>query len=175
VAESDRDPFAAPGMPGNRSLRYGADGPVPALFRPRVDIAIDLAYRLQFKEGFSEVFRHTISKLIEKELPATVYLDSLDKMVVNQAETSTNLQALKEVREESEAQRTVPGYQSAPAFSTVNGTDIWLRSFLLERSVMAIASALMHEAAHLAGAPAHMLAEFCLEAIHNAGYPRIVK
>jgi hypothetical protein len=59
-------------------------------------------------------------------------------------------------------------------FSEVNGHDIWLRKNLLKTGgPEAIASAIMHEAAHLAGAPGELLAEIAIERLHQAsGYPR---
>jgi hypothetical protein len=168
-----RDPFAAPGTPGNRWIQYGGDAPIPAKFRATVDQAIDLAYKLNNKPQFRETFRDTVSKLVGKDLEPLLYLNALDKMVIHWAEGSKNNDIRKNLEDEAKASKQDPSFQFSPAFSIVNGRDIWLREFQLQKGVRAVVGSLIHEAAHLAGAPNNPLAEIALDRIHNAaGYPR---
>ena len=168
-----RDPFARPGEPGNRWLKYGSNGSIPKKYRSKVNKAIDLAYKLHFQPRFREVFRKTVSVLSSKDLPPFVYLDSLDSMVIHLAETSKDSRAQLELQDDAEARKKDPKYQSPAAFSIINGKDVWLREFLLQKDPKAIAGSLVHEAAHLAGAPGNPLAEMAIDTIHNAaGLPR---
>lgn len=167
-----RDPFARPGLPGNRGIRYGSDGPIPPNYRSKVDKAIDLAYMLNDNARFVEVFRETVSKLSGKDLQRDVYLNALDKMVIHYAETSTDMRIQKEMKEDAEKRKKDPKYSPPAAFSFANGNDVWLREFQLRKDAEAIAGSIMHEAAHLAGAPTHMGSDFMLAAtIHKVGYP----
>ncbi len=167
-----RDPFARPGMPGNRGIRYESDDSIPTKYRSKVDKAIELAYRLAFQPHFNEVFRKTVSTLSGKELPRDVYFRSLEKMVIHYAETSKDARLLEALRKDEEARKSDSNYKLPPAYSTINGEDVWLREFQLQKKPKAIAGSIMHEAAHLAGAPTDLLAEIALESIHNAGYAR---
>jgi hypothetical protein len=55
----------------------------------------------------------------------------------------------------------------------MNGTQIWIRSFALEKDDRVIASAIIHEAVHLVDALTDPLAGYALDAIHNeAKLPR---
>ena len=167
-----RDPFAAPGVPGNRWARFGADGPIPDGDRPKMEKALGLAYELAQRPAFAAVFARTVSKLSGKELGSDACLDALDKMVINLAETAHDKRIREQLTADAEAIKVDPLYQSPPAMSIPNGTGVWIRQWQLKRDETVIAGTLIHESAHLAGAPADALAEFALEAIHNAGYPR---
>ena len=167
-----RDPFARPGQPGNRGLRYGSDGSIPAPYRASLDQAVDLAYRLNDKPSFASLFARTVSGLTGTRLGDDAYLAALDKAVVHLAETSRNQRIREELRRDAEAVARDPRYSPPPAFSIVGGRDVWLREAQLRKGPKAIAGSLLHEAAHLAGAPANPLAEVALEALHNASYPR---
>lgn len=168
-----RDPFAELGQIGNRRMQYGSDGKIPAKYMPNVEKAIKLAYMLVFNEKFVEVFRRTISKLIEKNLPREAYLNALDKMTIHFAETSTDARVKKFLVDEKEAIRKDRTYQLIPAFTIpVGGRNVYLRDFQFQKDPVVIAGSLMHEASHVAGAPANDLAEIALEAIHIIGYPR---
>jgi hypothetical protein len=114
-----------------------------------------------------------VSKLSGQTLTTWAYIEALDKMVVNLADTSTNPKIKKELAEDADALRRDKNYKSPGALSIVNGKDVWLRDFQLAKGQKAIVGALIHEAAHLVGAPTNYLAEIALDKIHNAaGYSR---
>jgi hypothetical protein len=169
-----RDPFAPPGYPGNRGIQYGEDGVIPAHYRVTMEKAIRLAYQLAFNHAFEAAFNNTVSKLTNQTLGKNAYLDALDKMIIHHAETSKNPKAVKELKDDSVARGADKSYQSPPAFSLVGGRAVWLREFLLKwNDPREVAGALMHEAAHLAGAPGDLLAEMALEKLGEvSGYPR---
>ena len=168
-----RDPFAKLGQLDNRGIQYGSDGRIPTKYQSKAEKAIELAYQLVFNEEFVEVFRKTISKLIGKDLPRDVYLDTLDRIIIHLAETSSDTQVKKFLIGEEEAIKKNSTYQMAPAFTIpVGGRNVYLREFQLRKDSKVIAGSLIHEAAHVAGAPANFLAEIALEAIHKIGYPR---
>jgi hypothetical protein len=171
---SARDPFARPGQPGNRSIEYGLDAPVPGRYRKVVEEAILLAYNLAFMREFRFQFNTTVGGLSGKALADFAYLEALDRMVINLAEGSRNPAAVKELKEDAASRRIDKVYQSPAAFSVVGGRDVWLREFLLRKGdAKEIAGALMHEAAHVAGAPGNPLAEIALEALGTvSGYQR---
>lgn len=89
-------------------------------------------------------------------------------MTMNLAETSRDSRIIAELREDAEARRQDPLYQSAPAFSFRDGSEMWFREFRFAQSERAIAADIVHEGAHLVGAPGDMLAELAIDAIHNA-------
>lgn len=168
-----RDPFAELGQIGNRQIQYGSDGKIPAKYQSKVEEAIILVYKLALNEKFINVFRTTVSKLIGKELTKDAYLDALDKMVINLADTSANPKVRKFLIDEAEAIKKDRTYQLIPAITVpVGGRNVYFREFQLKKAPIVIAGSLMHEATHVAGAPANDLAEIALEAIHNIGYPR---
>jgi hypothetical protein len=169
-----RDPFAPPGYPGNRGIRYGKDGPIPTRYCAAVEKAIRLTYQLAFKPAFEQAFNKTVSILANKPASKDAFLDAMNKMVIHHAETSTNPIAVKELKEDAVSLASDKNYQSPPAFSVINGRDVWLREFLLKQgNPKRIAGALMHEAAHLAGAPGDLLAEIALEKLGEvSGYRR---
>jgi hypothetical protein len=170
---ASRDPFAKPGEVGNRWISFGNDGQIPAAYMANVKAAIEIAYRLKDKPQFPTIFTDTVSKLSGQSLTAWAYIEALDKMVINLAETSRNPKIKKELADDAEAHRRDSNYKSPGALSLVNGKDVWLREFLLRQGQKAIVGALIHEAAHLVGAPTNPLAEIALDRIHNAaGYGR---
>jgi hypothetical protein len=171
---TSRDPFAPPGYPGNRGIGYGEDGTIPAKYREAVEKAIRLVYQLAFNPAFEKAFNETVSKLTNQLLRGNAYLDALDKMIINYAETSRNPKAVAELKDDAISRARDKIYQSPPAFSIISGRDVWLRGFLLKKGdPKEIAGALMHEAAHLAGAPGDFLAEIALEKLGEvSGYRR---
>jgi hypothetical protein len=153
--------------------RLGQDGPMPPKYGASVRSAIEIAWKLDENPKFVEVFRNTVSKLSGKDLPSDAYAIALNKMVINHAETSKDQRAVQELKSDAEAKKKERLYKSPPAFSIMNGTQIWIRSFALEKGERVIASGIIHEAAHLVGAPPDPLAEYALDAIHNeAKLPR---
>ena len=167
-----RDPFAPPGMPGNRWASYGQDGPIPAGYRKRVDEALDLAYKLAFQPQFTATFARVIGVLTGKRVGPELYLDTLDRLVLHLADTTRHPTIRKALQRDEEGVRIDPSYQPPPAYSIPNGPNVWIKEFQLRQSSRVLAGTILHEAAHAAGAPADQLAEIAIEVIHNAGYPR---
>ena len=167
-----RDPFAPPGVTGNRWARFGADGRIPDSYRPRLNEALGLAYAEAAKPAFQEVFNRTVAAFTGKSLGPDACRDALDAMILHLAETATDPRAVHELEQDRAAAARDPLYQTPPAFSIVSGRDVWIRESQLSRLATVLAGTLLHESAHLAGAPSHVLAEIALEAIHRASYPR---
>jgi hypothetical protein len=153
--------------------RLGNDGSIPVQFVSTVREAIVIAWKLNDKPDFIETFRDTVSKLSGRTLPPDVYALTLNKMVINLAETSHDARIANGIA--NEAQDIKAGNLSgpSPAFSFPDGSNIWIRKFSLERGVRAVVAHIFHEGAHLAGAPGDPVAEYALDVIHKkAGFPR---
>jgi hypothetical protein len=174
MAIPSRDPFAPLGTVGNRTLQLGTDGPIPAKYSKLMEPGIRLAYQLAYSAPFNATFEATLKKLGVTDVPKDAYLKALEKMIVHHAESSKNERAVAQLQEDAIAAKRDKTYQPPAAFSIVNGRDVWLRDSLLRsRSEKLVAGALMHEAAHLAGAPGNLLAEFGLEQLGVvSGYVR---
>jgi RHS repeat-associated protein len=154
--------------------RLGNDGPIPAAYQAKVYRGITIAWNLGRNPTFLDVFRDAIGKLTgNRGLPREIYGSALNQEVIDLAETSRNPLAQQEVREDAEAMRKDKSYRPAPAFSTWDG-NIWLREFRLKTGTAEnIAADVMHEAAHIVGAPNDPLAEWGLDILHKtAGLPR---
>jgi hypothetical protein len=153
--------------------RFGNDGSIPSQHMGRVREAIETAWKLNDRPDFVETFRDTVSTLSGKSLSADIYAATLNKMVINLADTSSDGRIAKAMA--AEAQDIQAGALSgpSPAFSFPNGTHIWIRTFSLAGGVRAVVANIIHEGAHLAGAPGNAVAEFALDVIHKrAGFPR---
>jgi len=162
-----------------RGPRPGTDGPIPKdEYLVILSLASTKAWALNEKSSFIQVFRETVAKFSGKDVPPTIYADSLNKMVINLAETSRDPLVIAFVKSEDEAKTKDPSHKRVPAMSKVNGSNIWIREFSFAESLRAkdakqqVAN-IIHEAAHLAGAPDTPLFEYALDRIHDAaGYPR---
>lgn len=174
MATAARDPFAPFGTVGNRGLQLGSDGPIPARYRNLMEKAIRLAYQLAGNAAFNAAFESTLRGLDVQDVPKDAYLTVLDKAIVHHAETAKAERVIAELKEDAIARAADRSYQSPRAFSVRGGRDMWLREALLSsQSPTLVAGALMHEAAHLAGAPGNLLAELALENLGVAsGYRR---
>ena len=172
--EPARDPFAPLGTVGNRSLQDGTDGPIPAKYLGSLEKGVRLAYQLAYSTPFNRTFETTLQKLGVTSVARDAYLAALEKMIVHYGESSKHEKAIAQIREDALAVKRDRTYQPPGAFSIVNGRDVWLRESLLKtRNEKLIAGALMHEAAHLAGAPGNYLAELGLEQLGVvSGYVR---
>jgi hypothetical protein len=94
-------------------------------------------------------------------------------MVINLADTSREVRLAKAMADEVGDVRAGALGGPTPAFSFKDGTSIWIRKFSLDQGVRAIVSNIIHEGAHLAGAPGNLVAEVALDVIHRkAGFPR---
>jgi len=153
--------------------QLGQDGPIPSKYAAHVRAAIEIAWRLDKNPKFVEVFRNTVAKLSNRNLTSEIYSTALNKMVINHAETSKDRRIIQELKSDAEAKKKDPLYQSAPALSFKDATNIWIRDFSLAKGQRVIAANIIHEAVHLVGAPGDPIAEIAIDAIHNeAGLPR---
>lgn len=169
---SGRDPFAPPGFSGNRWLKFGCDGPIPAKHRVKVEEAVNLAYKLndntQFRQGFD--------KLLKALAPGTPlsYLDALNMTVLNLADTSANSLIQQEMKDALEAKKQDPNYQIEGGFTVLSMPgQVWIRQFALKGwNVKHLAGLISHEATHIAGAPGDLGTELLLATLDLVGYPR---
>jgi hypothetical protein len=171
ATRAGRDPFAPPGVGGNRWIKYGCDGPIPAKHRSKVEEAVNLAYALANKPAFTQMF----DKLIQKLSPqgGLSYLDALNRISLNLAETSTNSIVQQEVQEALEAKRLDPTYKIEGGFTIGRTGQVWLRQFALKDwTTRHIAGLISHEATHVAGAPGDLVAEVVLAGLDRYGYAR---
>jgi hypothetical protein len=151
----------------------GTDAAIPGKYRNSVMQAIEIAWKLDEDPKFVEVFRATVAGLTNSQPGPDLYSQALNKMIINLAEGSRDNRIIKELKDDAEAKKRDKLYQSAPAFSFMNSASIWIRDFSLAKGSKAIAANIIHEGAHLVGAPGNILAEVALDAIHNAaGLPR---
>jgi hypothetical protein len=151
----------------------GFDGPIPATYRPQIAHGIEIAWRLDDNRIFVRVFRDTIAKLSGRKLSRASYSVALNKMVINTADTSKNPRVLAEVAADDDASRKDKRFQKTPAFSFVDGRDIWIRMFDMAGGPRRVAANIVHEACHLVGAPGDPLRDANLYPIHDAaGLPR---
>lgn len=171
---SQRDPFAPLGTSGNRTAQFGSNGTIPARYKQLVERSLFLSYQLALNKLFNETFENALKQLNVEKVPKDAYLAALERMIIHLADSSTHERAVKANTDDTIAAKQDKKYQAPGAFSIVGGRDVWLRRSLLERnSEQLVAGALMHEAAHLAGAPGDFLAEIGLEQLGNvSGYVR---
>jgi hypothetical protein len=136
--------------------------------------AIHAAWGLNENRRFVEVFRETVSKLSGRTLANNAYAVALNKMVINHADTARTPVAVRAIATDERAKQQSPLFRPPPAFSVRDGSNVWIRTFRLkDGTIRQLTADVMHEAAHLVGAPSDELAEFALEKLHNtAGLPR---
>jgi hypothetical protein len=160
-----RDPFAPPGVAGNRT--YGSNGPIPPEYRWLVELAVPIVYGLNNKSGFNTTFIDTVSKLSIRPIQrsSTLFIDSCNRAILNLADNTTDIKVIKNMRD-------VP---DVVGFSFPLGENIWLKRSLFEsKNIKDLAATILHEVCHIAGARGDMLAEVALNIIHNAaGLPRV--
>jgi hypothetical protein len=151
---------------------FGTNGVIPRQYLANVHLGIRIAWHLTANRSFLEVFRTTIAKMTQRDgLPIELYASALNSMTLNLAETSRNPLVVKEVRGLTHLEGSAA--TAAPAMTSVKLGQTWLREFLLREDPRKIAGNLMHESAHLAGAPSDPIAEFVLQTLDKAsGLPR---
>ena len=172
---SGRDPFAPLGVPGNRWIRFGCDGPITGKERAKIEKAVELAYALHNKAKFTEAFDKVVKVLATKGQTLS-YVDALDAMTLHLAETSTNSEVQKEVKESLAFQQANPKQLIEAGFTLGRTGEVYIRKFALQRwNTMELASLIMHEAAHVAGAAGDQLAEIGLLKLDQIGYRRPTK
>ncbi len=152
---------------------FGNDGTIPAQFMTTVKSAIEAAWKLNSNADFVETFRATVSTLSGRKLGAGTYAIALNKMVINLADSTKNQRVLETLRQDAADAKAGAVAGPTPAVSFKDGTQVWIRMFSLQKGQRAVTANILHEAAHLVGAPGDPVAEFALETIHKkAGFPR---
>jgi hypothetical protein len=153
--------------------RLGHDGVIPPKYQAAVRNAIEIAWRLITNPAFVETFRDTVAKLRGKSASEDIYATALNKMIINSADTAKNPRIMTELKADKAAVQKDRSYQQPPAYSLVDGTDIWICEWQLAKGDRAVAASIIHEATHLAGAPNNPIAEMAIDRIHQAaGIPR---
>lgn len=171
-----RDPFARQGVSGNRWIRYGCDGLVPGKYKKKLESAVKLAYDLNnkadFVQKYNELVKKTASVLGQSANKKTLsYLDALDKVIINFAETSADPLVKKEIKETAEAKKRDPTYLVAGGFTIGRTGRVFLREFALANwTDKQLAGLVMHESCHVAGAPNDMLTEITLSTLYGLSY-----
>jgi hypothetical protein len=153
--------------------RFGSDGPIPAHDDANLRLAMDKAWNFNQDPKFVEIFRNTVSTLSGKNLTNDVYAETLNRMIINLADTSRDLRVQRGIAEDAADVRTHAVSGPTPSASFRGEPNVWIRSFALALGVRQITSCIIHEAAHVAGARGDAVAEYALDLIHRAaGIPR---
>jgi hypothetical protein len=135
-----------------RSMSYGDDGPIPAKHIKRLDRARDLAYEMACRQPFAKLFADLVSSLGGGKLELDACVNALDKMRVNLADTTRQPDIIAVRDYEDEKHRKDGIYPVSGGYSFQNGNRIWIRESELRKKATVVASTLLHESAHLAGA-----------------------
>lgn len=168
-----RDPFAKPGEPGNRWLKFGCSGEIPVKYRTKVQKALALVYQLGKSKNFTQEFDRLVSGVARDKSKTLTYLDALNAITLNLADTSTDTVVQQEMKDASDAKKADPTYRIEGGFTVGRTGQVYVREFALKDwTVEEIASLISHEAAHVAGAPADMLTEVVLVGLDKYGYRR---
>ena len=166
-----RDPFARPGMPGNRWLQFGCDGAFPGKLQAKLEKAVDLAYQLGNKKPFTDNFDKLVAAATKGKTRS--YLDALNAMTLNLAEGSSDKTVQQEVKDALEAKRQDSNYQIEGGFTIGTSGQVYLREFAIKGwTERQIAGLISHEATHVAGAPGDLVTELLLASLDSFGYPR---
>ena len=169
VTQKGRDPFARPGIGGNRWIRYGCDGQIPRKYRKKIEKAAKLAYELNNKPAFVQKYNELVKKTAKGKTLS--YLDALDKIVLNLAETSSDPLAMKEVKDTLKDKKLDPTYEIAGGFTIGMTGRVFIREFALAGwTEKQLASLIMHESSHVAGAPGDGLTEIALSTLYGLSY-----
>lgn len=166
-----RDPFAPPAVTGNRWMKFGCDGAIPKVHRPKMMKAAELAYSLVKKKAFTDDFDDAVAKLANGS--KMTFLDALDKIELNLAETSRRPEVQEEVKNSIEAKKKDRAYQVEGGFTLVGTGYVFIREFAIKKwKDTHLASLICHEAAHVAGVPGTLLHELYLTKLYRNGYPQ---
>ena len=166
-----RNPFARPGVSGNRWIKFGCDGQIPAKYLGKVQKAVTFAYELNNRKMFRQNFEAVVKQLAKGKTRS--YLDALDTITINLADTSTDSIVKKEMKDALEAKKQDPTYQIEGGFTIGTTGRVFIREFALANwSEMEIAGLISHEATHVAGAPGDLISELVLAILDKYGYRR---
>ncbi len=166
-----RDPFARPGMPGNRWLQFGCDGAFPDKLQGKLDKAVDLAYQLANKKQFTDTFDKLVAASAKGKTRS--YLDALNAITLNLAEGSADKTVQQELKDAIEAKKQDSNYQIEGGFTLVATANVYLREFAVKGwTERQLAGLISHEATHVAGAPGDLFTEVLLAGLDAFGYPR---
>lgn len=151
----------------------GHNGSVAARYESLLYAGINGAWRLNDRPQFVEAFRRVVSTLSGVQHPTTIYAETLSRMVINLADTTTEPRVKKGILDETRDIGAGGLSGAAPSYSFRNEPNMWIRESALRKGMVQITSCIFHEAAHVAGARGDILAEIALEVLHNAaGIPR---
>ena len=153
---------------GRTSPKLGNNGLIPAQQQSFVKLAMDRAWELNKDAKFVDTFRNVVSKLTGTTLSNDTYALALNRMVINLADTSRDPRVARGIADEAIDIRAHAVSGPAPAMSFRKEPNIWIRSFAFKKGVRQLTSCIVHEAAHVAGAPGDSVAEYALDVIHRA-------
>lgn len=160
-------------------IQFGADGAIPEKYLDKLDEAITLAYKLNTKKEFLQVFNKVMHDFVEKTgtFNPLSYRQALDSVVLNLADTSNNPTVQKEINRAFDAASKDAEYEIEPAFILPNG-NIYIYKWALKKlSPRQLAGLIVHEVAHYAGSifpdtGAMVFFEFRLLELEDVGYRR---
>lgn len=156
-----------------QQLKFGRNGPIPQALQPMLREAFEAAWALSKKPGFVEIFRKTVAGLSGTEQRSSIYAESLNRSVFNLLDTTTDQAVLRGVADEQIDVQDGAVSGAAPSYSFRNKPNVWIRKSAFDKGVKQLTSCILHEAAHIAGAPGDTVAEWALEAVQRAaGHPR---
>jgi hypothetical protein len=151
-----------------KAMKLGRNGPIPVDLQPKLRQALDAAWKLSKKPGFVESFRSAVSKLSGTEQRSSIYAESLNRIVFNLLDTTSDARVRRglEVEQQDVLDEAVSGV--APSYSFRNEPNVWIRKSAFDAGIEQLTSCIFHEAAHVAGARGDPLAEFSLDTVHEA-------
>ncbi len=172
--EKVRNPFARPGQPGFELLQFGNNGPIPSQYHSKVKKAVNLAYALLLHKSFPGVFRDIISKGTGRTYSKDIFVDSLNRMIIHNADTTNVAHIKNAAQDEDENKKRDSSYLRVPAFTTPGQRNTWIKeSYIKRATVKQLAGTIIHEAAHVAGVLSDPVMEWRLQELHEiSGYPR---
>lgn len=147
----------------------GKDGPIPKKYQKDVDKAIERAKKLKGNKDFIKKFNETVTKL-GGSADANTYAEIIDNMTIHSANTSRDPQINKEFNAEQSAHAADPTFEPGNAYSKVGdpGKNVYIRNERMGQGADAIGNTIVHEAAHIAGAPGNPIAEIAIKGIEQA-------
>ena len=160
VSAKGRDPFAAPGTPGNRWMKLGCDASIPPTYLSKLNKGVHLAYRLNERQDFIKFFVRVVSEATGNTIRGSDYLDALNRMEINSADGSMNPFAVDQLKRMDSWAAGAPGFALPGGFTKVSTGTVWTREFALrDWNEKQLAGLLMHESTHVLGAPGDDLTE----------------
>jgi len=149
-----------PGSPPR--VNFGNDGAIPEADRKAVQLGFDLAYRTAASPSFAAKlgqFKAGVGKQKDQipgiaDISQEKYLQALNRLSINLADTSKNPGVVKLVQDESKG-----GGTPTAGFTPVGSQQVYLRGFALKEGRDALGALILHEAFHVAGVPSRPITE----------------